>query len=272
MAPPQRREDALTFGVRGQESNSELNPAAASLSATASPAPINEHVRCRWSRRIVSWRRCANWEDAVFDQPGTIWHPPPDMDLVCPLCRSAIAIDDINVATDIALCRRCSKTFSFSELIGASAGAAPDLTAPPSGAWFEPLADGFRTGATTRSWMALYLVPFTCAWSGISLGGIYGKQISSGHFDPASSLFGLPFLIGSVFLIGCCAMTTTGKVELSQRSGSLSVFTGVGRLGWTRYYLWSDFSSARGRTAAKTGSTGNCSGIGTGWCRCGHAS
>jgi len=132
MAPPQRREDALTFGVRGQESNSELNPAAASLSATASPAPINEHVRCRWSRRIVSWRRCANWEDAVFDQPGTIWHPPPDMDLVCPLCRSAIAIDDINVATDIALCRRCSKTFSFSELIGASAGAAPDLTAPPA--------------------------------------------------------------------------------------------------------------------------------------------
>jgi len=82
-------------------------------------------------------------------------------------------------------------------------------------------------------------------WSGISLGGIYGKQISSGQFDPTSSLFGVPFLLGSVFLIGYCAMTTTGKVELSQRSGSLSVFTGVGRLGWTRYYLWSDFSSAR---------------------------
>jgi hypothetical protein len=187
-------------------------------------------------------------EDAVFDQPGTIWHPRPAIDLVCPLCRSAIAIEDINVATDIALCRRCGKTFSFSELVGASAGAVPDLTAPPDGAWFEPLADGFRTGATTRSWMAVYLVPFTCVWSGMSLGGIYGKQISSGHFDPASSLFGLPFLIGSVFLIGYCLMTTMGKVELSQRSGNLSVFTGVGPLGWTRNYLWSDFSLAREET------------------------
>ena len=181
----------------------------------------------------------------VFDPQETLWHPSLDMDSVCPLCRSTIAIDDINVATDIALCRRCGKTFSFSELVGGSAGVVPDLTAPPNGAWFEQLADGFRTGATTRSWMALLVVPFTCVWSGISLGGIYGKQISSGQFDPTSSLFGVPFLLGSVFLVGYCAMMTTGKIELSQRGGSLSVFTGVGRLGWTRNYSWSDFSSAR---------------------------
>lgn len=55
----------------------------------------------------------------------------------------------------------------------------------------------------------------------------------------------MPFLLGSVFLIGYCAMTIAGKVELSQGGGNLSVFTGVGRLGWTRNYLWSDFSSAR---------------------------
>ncbi len=181
----------------------------------------------------------------MFDPPETIWHPSRDMDAVCPLCRSSIAIDDINVATDIALCRRCGKTFSFSELVGGSASAGLNLTAPPNGAWFEELADGFRTGATTRSWMALFIVPFTCVWSGMSLSGIYGKQISSGQFDPRSSLFGLPFLIGSVFLIGYCAMTIIGKVELVQRGGSLSVFTGVGRIGWTRNYLWSDFSSVR---------------------------
>lgn len=36
-----------------------------------------------------------------------------------------------------------------------------------------------------------------------------------------------------------------GNVELSQRADSLTVFTGVGQLGWTRNYLWSDFRSAR---------------------------
>lgn len=167
------------------------------------------------------------------------------MDTACPLCRSAIATDDINVATDLALCRRCGKTFSFSELVRGSAIGAVDLNAPPSGAWFEQLANGFRVGASTRSWMALFLVPFTCVWSGGSLGGIYGRQIVSGEFNPMMSLFGLPFLIGSVFLITGCAMMTAGKVEVLRRGDQLSIFTGIGMLGWTRTYTWSDFSAAR---------------------------
>jgi hypothetical protein len=59
------------------------------------------------------------------------------------------------------------------------------------------------------------------------------------------SLFGLPFLIGSVFLLGHCAMTVAGKVELSQSEDRLKLFMGVGPLGWTRSYLWSDFNSVR---------------------------
>jgi hypothetical protein len=167
------------------------------------------------------------------------------MDSVCPLCHSTIPLDDINVATDVALCRHCVKTFSVAEVVIDSASASADLTTPPNGAWFEQRADGFRVGATTRSWMALFLVPFICAWSGASLGGIYGKQITTGEFNPTSSLFGLPFLIGTVFLLGYCAMMIIGKVEVSQLGGSLSVFTGVGPIGWTRSYQWSDFSSVR---------------------------
>jgi hypothetical protein len=47
--------------------------------------------------------------------------------------------------------------------------------------------------------------------------------MSSGQFDPTSSLFGVPFLLGSVFVVGYGAMMTTDKVELSQRGGSLLV-------------------------------------------------
>ncbi len=93
--------------------------------------------------------------------------------------------------------------------------------------------------------MALLLIPFTCAWSGLALSGIYGTQIRSGRLDPFSSLFGLPSLVGTVFLIGWCAMAIAGKVEVSQRGEGLSVFTGVGWLGWTRRYSRSDFTSAR---------------------------
>lgn len=167
------------------------------------------------------------------------------MDIACPSCRSAISMEDVNVSTDLALCRRCGKTFSFSQLANNSASGGPDLTAPPAGAWFEQLPDGFRTGGTTRSWMALFLIPFTCVWAGGSLGCIFGRQFASGEFDPMSSLFGLPFLLGSIFLIGMCAMTVAGKVEIAQRGDRLSIFVGVGWLGWTRNYSWSDFSAVR---------------------------
>jgi hypothetical protein len=93
--------------------------------------------------------------------------------------------------------------------------------------------------------MALFLVPFTCVWAGGSLSGLYGKQFLARHFNPFESLFGVPFLIGSCFLIGMCAMTLAGKVEVSKTEDQLSVFMGIGPLGWSRRFLWSDFTSAR---------------------------
>jgi hypothetical protein len=38
---------------------------------------------------------------------------------------------------------------------------------------------------------------------------------------------------------------TVGKIAITQTSDRLSVFTGVGWLGLTRNYSWSDFRSAR---------------------------
>jgi hypothetical protein len=167
------------------------------------------------------------------------------MEIRCPSCGAKIPLEDINVSTDIALCRACGRTCRFSEVADAPATGAADLNAPPSGAWFEQTPDGFRVGATLRSWIAIFYVPFTCVWAGVSLYGIYGTQIRSGHFVLFQSLFGLPFLIGSCFLISSCALYVAGRIEVTRLGDRLSVFTGVGWLGWTRNYTWTDFTSAR---------------------------
>jgi len=168
------------------------------------------------------------------------------MSEICPSCRSEIAIEDINVSTDIALCRSCDRTFSFSEIVGGrSPAGGAELNSPPRGAWFEQLPNGFRVGAATRSWMALFLVPFTCVWAGMSLSGIYGRQILSRNFNAFDSLFGPPFLIGSCLLIGMCAMTVAGKVEISKTDDQLKVFTGIGPIGWSRNFIWPGFTSVR---------------------------
>lgn len=167
------------------------------------------------------------------------------MSTTCPACRSMIATDDINVSTDLALCRSCGKSFRFSEIVGELAAAGPDLNVPPAGAWYQPLPDGFTVGATTRTWQAAFIIPFTCVWSGFSMSGIYGSQFAKGHFDLGSSLFGLPFIFGTCMLLSMCALYTAGKVVVTLRSGRLSIFTGVGPVGWTRSYSWTEFKTVR---------------------------
>ena len=170
------------------------------------------------------------------------------MEVTCPSCRSKIAPDDINVATDVALCRACGNTFRLSEILdGISSGgtsASIDLNAPPQGAWYQPLPDGFTAGATTRTWAALFIVPFTCIWSGGSMFGIYGTQLIKGHFSLASSLFGIPFVIGSIFLISWCVMSVAGMVSITRHADQLTIFTGVGPIGWSRSCNLSDFNRA----------------------------
>ena len=170
------------------------------------------------------------------------------MQLLCPNCGREIPTEDVNVEKDIALCRSCNQTFSFAELAREGSGPAVDLMRPPKGVWFRQNMRGFELGATTRSGAAFFLVPFMCAWSGLSLGGIYGSQIHSGKFNLASSLFGLPFLIGTIFLVAFTLMTICGKMVISVQGDQGRLFTGLGPLGRTRLFKWSNIKSATEET------------------------
>jgi len=168
------------------------------------------------------------------------------MPVTCPQCRTEIPLADVNVATDIALCRRCGTTYSFAELqLDRDETAGVDLARPPRGAWLRRQANEFEVGATTRSFAALILIPFTLVWAGGSMGGLYGTQISHHKFDLFQSLFGLPFLLGSVALVALSLMTTLGKVVVRASGDQGVVFVGVGPLGWTRKFRRSEIKMAR---------------------------
>jgi len=165
------------------------------------------------------------------------------MNIACPLCRSSVALEDVNVANDIALCRRCGKTWPFSEIASGPESGGPDLANPPAGAWFVQIADGFRVGASTRSWGALIFVPFALLWAAALLSTVFPRHIPSpGHVTVA---FGVPFSIAGIALTAICAMTLAGRVELSRSGETLTVFSGVGGIGFSRRYAWPDFRIAR---------------------------
>jgi len=161
------------------------------------------------------------------------------MKIACPKCKSQVPAANVNVATDVAVCPQCGEAFPISSVVaGGGAAGNFDVNAPPRGAWLEDLGSDWTIGATTRSPMAFFLVPFLCVWSGGSLGAIYRTQIAKGEFNLATSLFGIPFLLGTLVFGSLALMYVCGKVVVSVDRDAGRVFTGVGPFGWTRRFDW----------------------------------
>jgi hypothetical protein len=162
------------------------------------------------------------------------------VELHCPDCGLPIQAADIAPAQGVAVCRFCEETFPLAAcqtaVPFADRNIVPVMT-PPKGVDFVETMDGFRLTLSTRSCIAVFLVPFTLVWAGGSLGGIYGTQIAQGKFNWMMSLFGIPFLIGSVALAG-------GK--FSVRTGALGVYR-------TKSAVWHDVRSCRLTEATRRG-------------------
>jgi hypothetical protein len=170
---------------------------------------------------------------------------------LCVSCRSSIALQDVNVSTDIALCRNCGKTMSFSEVINICGTNEIDPSKPPKGVLIEdsPIHGRSLIYRKVPAFL-LFIIPFTVFWSGFSMFGIYGTQIKDGKFDLMRSLFGLPFLFGTIILLSVIFFGLFGRWRIGFSGGLVSVALQVGPIGWTRRILC-DRSANVGIKAAK---------------------
>jgi len=177
--------------------------------------------------------------------------------LKCPNCDITLSTRQMNVDNDLAICHDCNEAFKISTLLTPrpepevyeNAGWIGDdshtfnINDPPGGVSYENYGMGWRIAATTRSAAAFFLVPFMGVWSGFSLWGIYGTQIQEGEFDLLRSLFGIPFvlgtlLFGSIALLSVIGRTVIKSDEMDHDAGS--IFTGIGPLGTTKRFRWSE--------------------------------
>lgn len=181
------------------------------------------------------------------------------MTIHCPECGLPILPSEITPAGDLAYCRLCERTSTVEACRLAKPLAARPATSepPPKGLQLTESLTGFQVVLSTRSWAALFLWPFLVFWAGGSLGGIYGSQIRDGKFNWIMSLFGLPFLAGSVFLFGITFMMTFGRVVVeSGQDGLLRIRTGGLGLYWTKSASWLDVVSAEVEEKTRRGKNG----------------
>lgn len=184
------------------------------------------------------------------------------MEFFCPDCGLPIETADLAPADGVAVCRFCEKPHALAACQAALPFEHRNIlpeAAPPKGVKVEETMDGFRLTLSTRSCIAFFLVPFTLFWAGGSLGGIYGTQIAKGKFELVQSLFGLPFLAGSVFLVAFTVMAVAGRCVVELAGGRLTVRTGALGVYRRRSVAWADVlscrlteTSRRGRNAYST--------------------
>jgi hypothetical protein len=177
----------------------------------------------------------------------------------CPTCYALISEENINIQADIAKCSKCHTVFKISENISPRPHDVFNMETPPNGAWIKRNYNGLNIGASTRSPIAFFLVPFMIVWSGVALGGIYGTQILNGEFNLLMSLFGIPFIIGAVTFWSLAFMFIAGKVELDINDEGGRIFTGIGKLGFYKSFSWDEVNSVKEKPVVfrSSGSSGN---------------
>ena len=140
----------------------------------------------------------------------------------CPKCHHTIPAAKMNVETDVAVCPRCDEAFTLSDLVEEADESPVVPDEPPPGAWFRADIDGWQVGATTRS-SARVSGALHGGLGRRSMAGIYGSQLVKGEFNLVISLFGIPFLPGSIVLVTMSLMTLVGDLgdPDRQRRGDL---------------------------------------------------
>jgi hypothetical protein len=165
------------------------------------------------------------------------------MEVQCSKCKRVLSNENINVSKDTAYCDSCGELTSLSSLNTNTIDSKFNIEDPVKGTNYSENIGVWKIEASHRSLYAIFIVPFTCVWAGGSLTGIYGTQLISGDFNLVNSLFGVPFLLGSIILVSISLMSLFGRTIISNDNGRTLIFIGVGPIGWYRRFEWSSISN-----------------------------
>lgn len=164
----------------------------------------------------------------------------------CPNCKQPIDQSQINIQADIAQCNYCGSIFKISDTLNNSSLYSFDAKKPPKGAWFKKENCEIIIGASTRSPIAFFLVPFW-AFSFIAVIGIFSSILLNSENFLFISLIGIPFLL-FVMLFGSFAiMNVAGEVEITLNNSGGEIYTGISGIGLNRKFKWEEISTVNER-------------------------
>jgi len=177
-------------------------------------------------------------------------------DVICRQCKGHVPPGDVNVAENVAYCRRCGSLSRLSEIV-TDRELPIESAMPPAGCVIVDDGVGTTVRASTRSIGAAIGTLAICAFwnSAVSIfvalaisGTIYHATGAAPSWLPAPNmngatlslgmliilwLFLTPFIAVGLMMFGAIFMSLAGRVQVSLRGGAGKVFTGCGAVGRT---------------------------------------
>jgi len=166
-------------------------------------------------------------------------------DLVCLACQTPIPLEDVNVSTDIALCRACGQTSSFAEL-SAWRDEEVLLGSPLKHLRIEERADGSIKMTYKRiPFVAFFILPVLLIWGYSFLWKPFVQPWLEGS-SVVQSQSGTPPVIHLIIIFSALTgWLIFGSWRIILRDGFGKVLVGVGPLCYTRSFHYDRTSQIR---------------------------
>lgn len=152
------------------------------------------------------------------------------VELKCPRCGAVLAMEDVNMATDMALCRACNQISRFSDLVQEE-GDEDILDSVPRRMEVVKTARGLEVTYRKLKGPGFFFLFFSLVWNAITYGALSMMLGKMTHENLVGQLFLIPFvLVGLGTFLGAVYFLF-GRMTLTLAPGRGELFRGVGNMG-----------------------------------------
>lgn len=158
------------------------------------------------------------------------------VELKCPRCGAVLAMEDVNMATDMALCRACNQISRFSDLVQEERDE-DILDSMPRRMRVVKTARGLEVTYKKPKGSGFFLLFFSLVWNSLTYFFLFMVMGKIPHEIWFFKLFFIPFiLIGLGTLLGA-VYVLFGHMTLILAPGRGELFRGLGNVGRRQQFL-----------------------------------
>lgn len=158
------------------------------------------------------------------------------VELKCPACRAPLAMEDVNMATDMALCRACSGISKFSALVQEKQDE-DILDDIPRRVKVVKTARGLEVTYKKPKGAGFFFLFFSLVWNAVTYGALFGSLDQMTHENLIGQLFLIPFILVGLGTFLGAVYVLFGHMTLTLHPGRGELFRGVWSLGRRQQFL-----------------------------------